>query len=615
MRNRYVLLIDLPLIFLAACGAFLLRFDWFFASNRPEYLPFLFIVLILKPIIFMGFGLYRRYWMYATVNDLVAVVMGVTAASAAVSFVIGLAMMTHLFQGFSRSVVLIDWLLTLVAVGGSRFSLRLLNERRSLRAGGDVGPSRNLLIVGAGAAGASVLREIQRNPSLRLRPVALLDDDPVKRGKWIHGVRVLGRLEDIAATIETYGVDEVIIAMPTVPGAVIRRVAQAAASAGVTSRTVPGIFELLDGRVTVNRLRDVDVSDLLRRPEILAPVDTASYTTGRTVLVTGAGGSIGLELSRQVAHAYPRRVILLGHGENSLFEAEQQLRSAFHNVSFTTVVADIRDRDRIGQVFRRYRPDIVFHAAAHKHVPMMEENPEEAITNNVLGTANVVSAAFDAGTARFVLISTDKAVEPRSLMGASKRVAEQIVMQAARERKRAFAVVRFGNVLGSRGSVVPVFKRQIESGGPVTVTHPEVTRFFMTIPEAVHLVLQAGGMARGGELFVLNMGRPMKITDLVQDLIALSGWTTDEIDIVYTGLRPGEKLQERLWDTGATVDPTSHPDVMRVTEPSDSGVRVPIDRFVEAARNGNRLDIDMLLAQQVSTYVPSREVEPPIGVD
>jgi FlaA1/EpsC-like NDP-sugar epimerase len=271
------------------------------------------------------------------------------------------------------------------------------------------------------------------------------------------------------------------------------------------------------------------------------------------------------------------------------------------------VVADVRDRDRIRRVFERVRPEIVFHAAAHKHVPMMEQNPEEAITNNVLGTANVVEAAIEVSAARLVLISTDKAVEPRSVMGASKRVAEQVVMQAARRRGRAFAVVRFGNVLGSRGSVVPHFKRQIAAGGPITITHPDVTRFFMTIPEAVHLVLHAGGLSRGGELFVLNMGRAIRITDLAQDLIALSGYSNDEIEIVFTGLRPGEKLEERLWDTGATVTATAHPEILQVVEiASEAGGAVPLDDLARAAREGNRMELEMLLAQQVSTYAPLR---------
>ena len=603
MRNRYVLLLDLPLLALAAWGAFLLRFDWFFLS-RPEFLPFLGTVLVVKPIVFACFGLYGRYWKYASAGDLVVVAMGVTAASAALGLIIGTAMITQVIVEFSRSVLLIDWLLTMLAVGGLRFTIRLGSERRLIHAGPGGGPRRSVLIAGAGAAGAAVLREISRNPSLGLHPIGLLDDDAVKRGKRIHGVRVLGRLDDLGEVVASQGVQEVIIAMPTAPGSLVKRVAQACASAEVRSRTVPGYFELLDGRVSVSRLREVEISDLLRRPEIPGPVDAAAYVTDRTVLVTGAGGSIGLELSRQVAHARPRRLVLVGHGENSLFEAEYQLRRSFPAVAMQTVVADVRDRDRIHRVFERVRPEIVFHAAAHKHVPMMEQNPEEAITNNVLGTANVVDATIRSSAARLVLVSTDKAVEPRSVMGASKRVAEQLVMQAASEWGRAFAVVRFGNVLGSRGSVVPHFKRQIEAGGPITITHPDATRFFMTIPEAVHLVLHAGGLSKGGELFVLNMGRPVRITDLAHDLLALSGHAPNEIEIVYTGLRPGEKLEERLWDTGAAVKATAHPDILQVVEAASRGGAVPVDRFARAAREGNRIELDMLLVQQVSSYAP-----------
>jgi FlaA1/EpsC-like NDP-sugar epimerase len=608
MRNGYVLVLDLPLIAIAAMGAFLLRFDWFFAS-RPEFLPFLIAALMVKPAVFMGFGLYGRYWKYASVSDLLVVVVGVTAASLLLGVIVVVAVSGRVINEFSRSVLLIDWLLPVVAIGGLRFTIRLWNDPSITRVAAGAGPIRNVLIAGAGAAGAAVLREIQRNPGLRLNVVGLLDDDPVKRGKRIHGVRVLGGLAKVADVITADAIHEVIIAMPTAPGGTIRKLAQTCAAANVISRTLPGMFELLDGRVSVSRLRDVDITDLLRRTEILGPVDAAHYVSGRSVLVTGAGGSIGLELCRQVAHAGPRQLILLGHGENSLFEAEHQLRALPCDVALEVVVADVRDRDRIRQIFERYRPSIVFHAAAHKHVPMMERNPEEAITNNVLGTANVVAAALESGTAHLVLISTDKAVEPRSMMGTSKRVAEQIVMQAARRSGRAFTVVRFGNVLGSRGSVVPHFKRQIEAGGPITITHPEVTRFFMTIPEAVHLVLQAGGMAQGGELFVLNMGQPVRITDLARDLIALSGYSPEDVEIVYTGLRPGEKLEERLWDTGAEIEPTTHPDILRVTEHNDDP-RVPLERFAEAARRGDRLQLEMLLAQQVSTYVPPRGSAP-----
>jgi FlaA1/EpsC-like NDP-sugar epimerase len=374
MRNRYVLVLDLPLIALAALGAFLLRFDWFFAS-RPEFLPFVLAALLVKPPVFMGFGLYGRYWKYASVSDLLVVVVGVTAASLLLGLLVVGAVSSRVVNEFSRSVLLIDWLLTVIAIGGLRFTIRLWNDPGLSRAAADAGPIRNAVIAGAGIAGAAVLREIQRNPGLRLNVVGFLDDDPVKRGKRIHGVRVLGGLGKVGDDITTHAIDEVIIAMPTAPGQTIRQVAQTCAAANVSSRTLPGMFELLDGRVAVSRLREVDISDLLRRAEILAPIDAAHYVAGRSVLVTGGGGSIGLELCRQVAHAGPRQLILLGHGENSLFEAENQLRSLSPDVPLEVVVADVRDRERIRHVFERYRPSIVFHAAAHKHVPMMERNP------------------------------------------------------------------------------------------------------------------------------------------------------------------------------------------------------------------------------------------------
>jgi FlaA1/EpsC-like NDP-sugar epimerase len=360
--------------------------------------------------------------------------------------------------------------------------------------------------------------------------------------------------------------------------------------------------------VDVSRLRRIEISDLLRREPIEGEVDTSSYVTGHTVLVTGAGGSIGSELCRQVAAARPSRLILLGHGENSLFDTQISLRETFPKLPLDVAVADVRDRERLMKLFQRFRPRVVLHAAAHKHVPLMEDNPEEAISNNILGTRNVVDASLAVNVARLVMISTDKAVAPSSLMGASKRVAESIVRTAARRHGAAFLVVRFGNVLGSRGSVVPFFKQQIEQGGPVTVTHPEMRRFFMTIPEAVHLVLQAGGLGRGGELFVLDMGAPVRIVDLAQDLISLSGFKPEDIPIVFTGVRPGEKLEEALWEDGATVDPTACSSVLRVTEAELCGsheVEAMIDSFVEIASGGDPLHIEAELARWIPTYVPA----------
>jgi FlaA1/EpsC-like NDP-sugar epimerase len=395
--------------------------------------------------------------------------------------------------------------------------------------------------------------------------------------------------------------------MPTAPGSMLRAVADACREHGIASKTIPGVFELLHGRVEISRLRQVDISDLLRRSPVSAPLDADSYVSGRVILVTGAGGSIGSELCRQVAAARPARIVLVGHGENSLFDAQNDLREAHPELPIDAVIADVRNRPRLDSVFRRFRPSVVFHAAAHKHVPLLEDNVEEAITNNIRGTQNVVDAALAAGVTRLVMISTDKAASPVNVMGASKRLAEMCVRDAAARHGVSYVVVRFGNVLGSRGSVVPFFKRQIARGGPITVTHPDMTRFFMTIPEAVHLVLQAGGMGRGGELYVLDMGQPVRIVDLAKDLITLSGLTEDDIPIVFSGIRPGEKLDERLWEEGSEISQTGLEGILRVVEPT-TGAMGQIDRMVEsltgACAGGDRLEIEAELARWIPTYVP-----------
>jgi FlaA1/EpsC-like NDP-sugar epimerase len=439
-------------------------------------------------------------------------------------------------------------------------------------------------------------------------PVGFVDDDPAKLGKHIHGIAVLGDLKSLVTVARLTRVDEVLIAVPTASGTVLRALAESCREAALASRTIPGVFELLDGQVSVSRLRQIDISDLLRRAPIAGEVDTSSYVTGQSVLVTGAGGSIGFELCRQVAASRPSRLILLGHGENSLFDAQVHLRQAFPDLALDVAVADVRDRARLMMLFDRFRPRVVLHAAAHKHVPLMEDNPEEAISNNILGTRNIVDAALSVRVGRLVMISTDKAVSPSSLMGASKRIAESIVRTAAVRHGAAFMVVRFGNVLGSRGSVVPFFKRQIDQGGPVTVTHPDMRRFFMTIAEAVHLVLQAGGIGRGGELFVLDMGAPVRIVDLARDLITLSGFKPEDIAIEFTGIRAGEKLEEALWEEGARVEATACPNVLRVTEPEvcpERTVGVMIDSLVQAASTGDRMHVEAELTRWIATYVPA----------
>jgi len=616
MRNRYVLLADVVAIIVAALGAFVLRFDWRFLQYRPEFTVFFSAALIIKPIVFYGFGLYRRYWRYASIPDLNALILANGSASAAMGVFVALAMPMHLIGAFSRTLLVIDSLLTLLATGAVRMSIRVLAETRATtrdrRPLSSESLGKRILIVGAGDAGAMVVREVQRNPQLGMDPVGFLDDDPAKAGKRIYGVQVLGDIRSLGQVASHARIQEVIIAMPTASGLVLRSVVELCQTLGLRSRTIPGVFELLGDNVSVSRLRHVEITDLLRRPQVPSSPDSNGYLTGRTVLVTGAGGSIGFELCRQVAHARPARIVMLGHGENSLFEASARLREAFPDIDSQIVVADIRDRQRIARVFDQHEPDVVFHAAAHKHVHLMEENPEEAISNNVVGTNNLVEAALTSKTQRFVVISTDKAVSPGGIMGASKRMAGMLVREAARRSGRAFVVVRFGNVLGSRGSVVPFFKRQIEQGGPLTITHPDVKRFFMTISESVHLVLEAGGRGKGGELFVLNMGEPVRIVDLANDLIRLSGLAVEQIPIVYTGLRPGEKLEERLWERDATIEPTGHSEILKVTENDTraADLQAAVRALEIAAQEGDRLRIDAILREWIPTFAPSPSLRP-----
>jgi len=614
MRNRYVLAADVAAIALSVLGAFVLRLDWFF-TRSPEYTAsFTFVLLAalaIKPPIFYLFGLYSRYWRYAGVRDLMIVILAEFAASAILALAVSVALQFHTVPFVPRSILAIDALLAVACLAGIRLSIRMIAE--PLAAGPAMtssgSPFRRVLVAGAGDEGALVVREMRKNPQLGLRPVGFLDDQPSKLGKRIYDVPVVGVLTDLEAAVARHAVDEVVLAMPKAPGAVMRTLVDACQRAGVVSKSVPGIFEVLEGGVSISRVREIDIADLLRRAPIAAQPDTGLYLQGQVVLVTGAGGSIGSELSRQVARACASDVVLVGHGENSIFEIASRLRDLHPSVRFHSVIADVRDAARVHDVVAEYRPSVVFHAAAHKHVPLMEAHPQEAIVNNVIGTRHVVRAALDLGVGRLVLISTDKAVAPSSVMGATKRVAEYVVRDAARAHQRAFSVVRFGNVLGSRGSVVPFFKHQIARGGPVTVTHPSMTRFFMTIPEAVYLVLKAGGLTTGGELFVLNMGEPVKIVDLAQDLVRLSGVTADEVGIVYTGLRPGEKLEEQLWEAGAVREPAGGDDVFRVHEPGDepSGrvLAAGIEELAAAAARGDRLAMHKCLSDLVPTFVSS----------
>jgi FlaA1/EpsC-like NDP-sugar epimerase len=566
-RNRFVLLADLLLIVVAALGSYALRLELtadFFRFYLSAGLWLAGTSLVVKPVVYALFGLYRRLWVYASVSELKLVVAAVTTASLAVSALNFVLFSLNVFgPGFSRSALAIDWLLSLVFVGGTRFTLRILAESNQARG---QGKHKKILVIGAGSAGALVVKELQKNRQVNMGIVGFLDDDPAKQKHNLLGIPVIGKLPDLARALDARPIDEVIIAIPSAPGRVVRLVADVCRLKGVPFRTMPGIFELLGGKVSVSRLREVDITDLLRRePARLYDESIGATIAEKTVLVTGAGGSIGRELCRQIGRWNPGRLILLGHGENSIFETLLELGENFPNLDLHPLIADVRDAGRLEAIFNEYHPQVVFHTAAHKHVPLMEANPAEAVTNNVLGTRNMVETADRFGVERFVLISTDKAVAPSNVYGATKRLAEMLVLDAAERTGKLFTVVRFGNVLGSRGSIIPKFKHQIAAGGPLTITHPDMERFFMTIPEAVYLVLQASAFGRGGEVFVLNMGKQVRILDLAEDLIRLSGLEPGrDIEIVFTGIRPGEKLSEVLWDPGTPLEPTDHPDIFRL---------------------------------------------------
>lgn len=617
-RNRIVLFGDLLLIIVCVLGSFVLRvplgarlFDF-----RFQILTMIGVALIIKPLIYYQFGLYRRVWAYASIRELKLIAIAVTTASICVSILVILLSTLMMTKDFSRLVLVIDWMLSILAVGGLRFSYRLVAESQLTPKQTEI-RQRRVLIAGAGDAGALVVREMQRNPQANLNPIGFVDDDPAKQKQEIHGIPVIGKLDDLGRIIELKQVDEVIIAIPSAPGHVVRKVTDICRTKNIPSRTMPSLHELIGGKVSVNRLREVDITDLLRR----APTNIDSKLVGlslggRRVLVTGAGGSIGRELCRQIARWEPKELLLLGHGENSIFETLIELEQSYPSLYLQPIIADIRDRDRLSHLFSTYHPQVVFHAAAHKHVPLMQANIEEAVTNNVLGTKNVVEVSLESTVEKLVMISTDKAICPTSVYGATKRIGEMLVLDAARRTGSTFSVVRFGNVLGSRGSVIMLFKRQIDYGGPVTLTHPDMQRYFMTIPEAVYLVLQASAMGKGGEVFVLNMGEQIRIFDLAQDLIRLSGLEPGkDIDIVFTGIRPGEKLSEALWDKGADYVPTLHPDVLLINENemgTNTDLQVSITDLMEMAKKGDPDQIVSMLNRIVPGAVVSSTPSPDI---
>jgi FlaA1/EpsC-like NDP-sugar epimerase len=620
IRNRYLLFGDIFLTLVSVLLSYMVRLELIaiFPTYQSSLLWMLGAAVLIKPLVYFFFGIYSHIWRYASTRELILILSAVSTATILLTgTMIGL-FAAGLFFGFPRSVLIIDWLFSMAFVGGTRFIFRILAETSSSAADRALIPSRRkkwVLVIGAGDAGAMVVREMLKNPQINMDPIGFLDDDPTKQDSKIHGVPVLAPLEKIDHILEKHHVDEVVVAIPSASGQVVRTVTEVCRRRNIAFRTMPGIYELLGGAVSVSRLREVEISDLLRREPVRMETEAlGEVLKDRVVMVTGAGGSIGRELCRQIAQVYPKRLIILGHGENSIFSVFLDLKESFPSLDLVPLIADVRDQPRLDVIFARWKPEVVFHTAAHKHVPLMETNIEEAITNNVIGTDNLVRIALEYDVQRLVMISTDKAIRPVSVMGATKRLAEMLVLDAAQRHQRAFTVVRFGNVLGSRGSVVPRFKRQIASGGPITVTHPDMKRYFMTIPEAVHLVLQASAMSRGGENYILDMGQPVRIVDLAEDLIRLSGLEPGkDIEIVFTGIRPGEKLTEDLWDTGFAYSPTAHPDIHQVDSEevlSSEKLEAIVEQLAALAREGNPEAIQALLAEAIpGAHIQSYETQ------
>ncbi len=627
LKNRHLLFFDILVFAITPLLALILRLDGNLALQAyvPDLITATLLFLTVKISVLYSFGFYRRYWRYAGVEELTYVAMLIAAAVViqtllfdVVDFAIPWAI-----NRLPQSLPFIDGLLSCIFIGALRFSVRVVERSRNSRIAHSPGfkpQGSRVLIVGAGSAGVSLVEEMQKNYHLGFRAVGFIDDDRAKLNARIRGVQVVGDRNLIPEIVKPLRVDKVIIAMPSVSGEIIQEIVDICKSTGIQACTLPGINEILRGKVSLNSIRDVRIEDLLRREPVQTEIErVAEFLNGKRVLITGAGGSIGSELCRQIYSSCPKEIMLVGHGENSVFTIQQELNQLAQTSTKSGkakgyvprihgFIADIRFKGRLRDAFEKFQPDVVFHAAAHKHVPLMEMNSPEAITNNVIGTKNLVDEALRCNVKHFVMISTDKAVNPTNIMGASKRVAEMLVLQAAKDSGNSYVAVRFGNVLGSRGSVVPTFKKQIAAGGPITVTHPDICRYFMTIPEAVQLVLQAAVLGRGGEVLMLNMGEPVKIVDLASQLIRLSGYRVNkDIDIVFTGLRPGEKLFEELFIEGEEYDPTEHEKLFMVKNSSriiPKTLKISVEELCQAADRNDTNTIKFLLEQLVPGYKP-----------
>ena len=602
-RVLCLVLVDIIFVCISMCFALLSRFDFNIASIAGEsFAPYIFtyaaIFSAITIVIYIPMKLYNSLWEFAGLDELVHIAIAVLIILVLQMIAVGYDLI-NLPRSFPILFAL--YLATFTCV--SRFSYRLI--RSVLRSMRENKNSKRTMLIGAGEAGALVLREFQKSVQSKNRVVCIVDDDPTKQGKYIHNVKVAGNRSMIEKLCKDYRVEEIVFAIPTATQKDRKEILEQCKSTGCRMKILPGMFQLANGEVNIQKIRDVDVLDLLGRDSVQVDItQIADYISGRTVLVTGGGGSIGSELCRQIAKLSPTKLVIFDIYENNAYDIQQELRRNFPNLNVCAQIGSVRDEKRVDLLFKTFKPEIVFHAAAHKHVPLMEDSPNEAIKNNVFGTYHVAEAASRYHTNTFVLISTDKAVNPTNIMGASKRICEMIVQTMAEISDTKFVAVRFGNVLGSNGSVIPLFKKQIEAGGPVTVTHKDIIRFFMTIPEAVSLVLQAGAYAQKGEIFVLDMGEPVRIDDLARNLIRLSGFEPDvDIEIKYTGLRPGEKLYEEILMSEEGMRNTAN-DMIHIGSPLDIDQKVFLRQLQElqTACEDNYADIRDMVQQIVPTY-------------
>lgn len=621
-KNFFVILaIDILLVTGSLYAAYLVRFDFVIDGKELQtfkrILPF---ILITKLVCFYFFDLYRGMWRYTSIADMINIIKASTIATL---LIISIILFKTRFEGFARSVFVIDWCFTILFISAFRLSVRLYFEyfgddkfwkvvKQILSSPfiKKVSSRKRLLIIGAGDCGEKIFRELRDNARLKYNVVGFLDDHPVKIGKKIHGIPVLGCVKDIKAVGKRARVDETLIAISSATSKQMRTIVAHCKESGIAFKTVPGIGELIDGRVTINAIREVAYRDLLGREAIVLDEEQiGAYIKGQRIMVTGAGGSIGSELCRQICRFRPKLLMLYEIAESPLYEIELELKQSFSNLIVVPLLADIQNKHELEKAIEAYKPQVIFHAAAYKHVPMLELQPWKAVENNIVGSLNLMVVAKKFNVERFVFVSTDKAVRPTNVMGASKRVAEMLVQghNGLSESDTQFIIVRFGNVVGSVGSVLPLFKKQIAKGGPVTVTHPDVTRYFMTIPEASQLILEAAAMGKGGEILLLDMGVPIKIDDMARDLIRLSGFEPDEdIMLDYIGLRPGEKLYEELITEGEGIVPTTHEKIMvlKGTESDQILLNGKINELIKLAEDQDKKRIKAKLREIVPEYEP-----------